>query len=178
MNLPNGTLAVTNLMSGLDIFNFPPTQILHTYSHQVVQNVRLQIATLYNGKLLVVGSDDGRPRIVNRASGNGFDRALDHGTGIVSTVGVRRRTALNPREMANMSLCLGSPCSNQALPTLFPPHPNPHTESRSGLSRRCFISRGATEVGRGIPFRQYSLYSSQFCAASFKSSLRGSFSPP
>ncbi|TEB39422.1 WD40 repeat-like protein [Coprinellus micaceus] len=85
--LPNGTLAVTNLASGLDVFNFPPTQILHTYSHQVAQNVRLQIATLCNGELLVVGSDDGKPRVVNRASGNGFDRALDHGMGIVSTVG-------------------------------------------------------------------------------------------
>lgn len=89
MKLPNGTFAVTNLINGVDIFNFPPTQLLQTYTHPIGKNAQVDLVVLCNGELLVVGSDEGKPRILNRLSGNGFDSVLPHGTGLVQALDVR-----------------------------------------------------------------------------------------
>lgn len=54
----------------------------------MVHNIRLQLAALCNGELLIVGSDDGTPWVVNRLSGNGFDYGLPHGSGPVQALDV------------------------------------------------------------------------------------------
>lgn len=84
-------LVATNLMTGVDVFNFPPTQLLHTHVHNITHNIRLQLTSLWNGRLIVVGSDDGRPKIIDRADNarNGPECCtLPHGGDWVQTVDV------------------------------------------------------------------------------------------
>ena len=83
--------AATNLMTGVDIFDFPLTQLLRTYTHNITHNIRLQLTSVWNGQLVVVGSDDGQPRVINTVENprnNPKYFPLPHGDDWVQTITV------------------------------------------------------------------------------------------
>ncbi|KAJ3535349.1 hypothetical protein NMY22_g6530 [Coprinellus aureogranulatus] len=94
--LPDSEFAFTNLMTGVDVFNFPPTQSIQTYTYPISRNVRLQLATIWDGQVLISGSDDGQLRVIHRTAGNAVKSTLPHGTGVtpVLTVSELNDTAL------------------------------------------------------------------------------------
>lgn len=88
---PNNTLAVLNLSTGVDVYNMPPTRLLRSFTFPIVHNVRLQLATLYEGEYIISGSDVGRPRVINQATGS-YENDIPHGIGIVQALAVSCKT--------------------------------------------------------------------------------------
>ncbi|KAF5332000.1 hypothetical protein D9611_008884 [Ephemerocybe angulata] len=75
---PNKTFVVTNLVNGLEIYNFPPSHLLQRIHHPIKRNIPLRVASIFDGEMLLVGSDDGEPRIANRAIAGGLECTLPH----------------------------------------------------------------------------------------------------
>jgi hypothetical protein len=69
---------VTNLVDGVDQYTFPTLERVQTFSHNVVHNYPLQVATLQQASFVVAGGDNGFARIFERRNGQLLSQ-LKHG---------------------------------------------------------------------------------------------------
>ena len=74
------SLIVSNLRDGIDLYSLPPSQPLRTFKHNIIRNVPLLISSALNGRMTIVGSDDGCTRMYDPYMGM-MTGVLQHGNG-------------------------------------------------------------------------------------------------
>ena len=74
------SLIVSNLRDGIDLYLLPPSQPLRTFKHNIIRNVPLLISSALNGRMTIVGSDDGCARMYDPYMGM-MTGVLQHGNG-------------------------------------------------------------------------------------------------
>lgn len=62
-------LVISNLSSGLDLYNLPTMQLKRNFTHTIVANVILQVAIISQHGWVVAGGDDGFARVFDLSSG-------------------------------------------------------------------------------------------------------------
>ena len=75
-----GILIVSNLIDGVDTYAIPPQELLRSFRHPINSNVPLLVSFVMDSSLIVVGSDDGCPRIYDHHTGH-LSMSLPHGNG-------------------------------------------------------------------------------------------------
>ena len=75
-----GMLIVSNLVDGVDTYGIPPQEPLCSFCHSINRNVPLLVSSPAGSSLIVVGSDNGRPRIYDHHTGH-LSASLPHGEG-------------------------------------------------------------------------------------------------
>ena len=75
-----GMLIVSNLVDGVDTYAIPPREPLRSFRHPINRNVPLLVSSPTGSPLIVVGSDNGRPRIYDHHAGH-LSASLPHGEG-------------------------------------------------------------------------------------------------
>lgn len=65
----NRSLIVSNLVDGIDVYSIPPIRPTRSFQHPIHTNVPLVVASALGGVLVIVGSDDGSPRLFNVNTG-------------------------------------------------------------------------------------------------------------
>ena len=71
---------MSNLRDGVDLYSLLPSQPLRTFKHNITRNVPLMISSALDGKLTIVGSDDGYARMYDPHMGM-MTGVLQHGNG-------------------------------------------------------------------------------------------------
>lgn len=82
---PNGTILVSNLEDGIDNYTTPPARLLRTIPLGQ-QQYRHQVSTLSGGAFIVIGSEQGKPSVIEP---NGhLHQVLPHDSSLVPVVAV------------------------------------------------------------------------------------------
>ncbi|KAJ3526427.1 hypothetical protein NMY22_g10170 [Coprinellus aureogranulatus] len=81
---PNGTILVSNLEDGIDVYTIPPVRLLKTIPHEK-HDYLLQLCPFTRGALAVAGSRLGRP-LVFRTDGTASQTLPYNGPSLISTV--------------------------------------------------------------------------------------------
>ena len=74
------SLIVSNLRDGIDLYSLPPSQPLLTFKHNIIRNVPLLISLARDGRMTIVGGDDGCARMYDPRMGM-MTGVLQHGNG-------------------------------------------------------------------------------------------------
>ena len=74
------SLVVSNLRDGIDLYSLPPSQPLRTFKHNITRNVPLVISSAFDGRITIVGSDNGYARMYDPQMGM-MTGVLQHGNG-------------------------------------------------------------------------------------------------
>ena len=61
---------VSNLHSGVDQYLLPDLTLVRSFPQPLKENIPLQVATAFDGQLVIIGGDRGIVRVFNAATGN------------------------------------------------------------------------------------------------------------
>lgn len=78
-------LLVSNLATGVDLYDIPPTKPIRVLRHVIRKNVPLTIVPALGDSLAIVGSDDGCIRIFDQRTGS-LASTLPHGPSVSCNV--------------------------------------------------------------------------------------------
>lgn len=72
------TLLVSNLATGIDLYDFPPSKPIRVFRHIIRKNVPLAVISAMEDTLAIAGSDDGCVRVFDQRTGS-LISTLPHG---------------------------------------------------------------------------------------------------
>lgn len=118
-------MVVSNLTNGVDVYSFPHMERIQQFTHNITNNVPLQVATAQMGTLVVSGGDAGFARVYERSSGK-LVASLTHAGSMCFTIFQPPSTFLTHVPLSRQ---IAHPSNHGASAIRLTAHANPDSDA-------------------------------------------------